>query len=118
MNIDELTLGQIKEISQMTGCTTNAPKSPFIGKRVLIRTYSAGVHIGILKAKDGENVLLEKSHRLWKWGGAFTLSEVATKGVNNDSRVACEVELLELTNAIEIIPVSDEAWKTVNKNVE
>jgi hypothetical protein len=41
MNINELTLGQIKEISQLLN-----QQPPMLGRRCLIRTYSAGVHVG------------------------------------------------------------------------
>ena len=50
MTIDNLTIGEAKELAKMFGNqtqTTSLP-NPFIGKRVLVRTYSAGVHIGTL----------------------------------------------------------------------
>lgn len=92
-------------------------QSPFIGKHVLVRTYSAGVHVGILEKQEGETVLLKDAHRIWKWSDAFTLSEVATKGIGNQSRVSCAVPYIEL-DRIEIIPISEQALKTVKENVE
>lgn len=84
--------------------------SPLLGQHVLIRTYSAGVHFGTLQAKDGTNVLLSGARRLWKWSGAFTLSEVATAGVDvRGSRIAVEVPFIELTQAVEIIPTTEAA---------
>jgi len=75
------------------------------GPEVIIRTYSAGVHIGTIKSKEGQEVVLTNARRLWKWSGAFTLNEVATNGVNRkESRISCNVP--EITLAwIEIIPV-------------
>lgn len=91
-------------------------QSPLIGQHVVVRTYSAGVHIGILVEKDGENVLLKDVRRLWKWAGAFTLSEVATIGINpKQSRMAVSVPLIELTNANEIIPTTEAARATFEK---
>ena len=115
INIDDLTYGQLKQIAAQFGGTaaaaaTSSHPSQLLGQRVVVRTYSAGVHIGILLAKDGENVLLKDSRRLWKWAGAFTLSEVARFGIKKtDSRMACSVPLIELTNANEIIPTSEKA---------
>lgn len=89
--------------------------SPFIGENVVVRTYSAGVHVGRLVAKDGTNVLLEDSYRLWKWEGAFTLSEVANKGVTGGRRGCCTT--IELTQSIEIIPINDIAFSSI-KNLK
>ena len=49
---------------------------------VLVRTYSAGVHFGYLVSRKGKEVQLIKSRRIWKWVGAWTLSEIATAGVD------------------------------------
>lgn len=73
---------------------------------VMVRTYSAGVHIGTLKERNGKEVTLTNARRLWSWAGAFTLSAVATKGVDRgNSRISVEVPEVLLTEAIEIIPV-------------
>lgn len=126
INTDDLTLGQAKALIAAAekaaadmGRELATPvaegvqsKSPLIGKLCVVRTYSAGVHIGILAAKDGTNVLLNDAVRLWKWEGAFSLSEVAMTGVGKDSRIAAKVPAIELTQAIEIIPASNEAAMT------
>lgn len=81
---------------------------------VIIRTYSAGVHIGVISERDGMNVTLNQSRRLWRWRGANTLNEVAVKGVvrSEYTRISEFVDGVEVT-AIEIIPVSEEAAKTL-----
>lgn len=86
--------------------------TPMLGKVCVVRTYSAGVHIGEVVAKTGTNVLLKDAVRLWQWTEAFSLSEVATKGVGRKSRIADRVPYIELTQAAELIPASDEAIKT------
>lgn len=88
-----------------------------MGKIVLVRTCSAGVHFGELVRQEGSTVLLKDAYRIWKWGGAFTLSEVAKKGVNSESRVSCSVPFIEL-DRIEIIPMTKAAVESVLKNVE
>ena len=94
----------------------NTEASEMIGANVIIRTYSAGVHIGTLLKKSNTNVLLSNARRLWAWEGAFTLNEVATKGITG-GRVSCPVDKVELTQAIEIIPITEKALETV-KNYE
>lgn len=91
---------------------------PMLNKYCIIRTYSAGVHIGIVQWTKGMEMLLINARRLWRWYGAFTLSEVATKGIGEDSRISCEVSQIYLTEVIEIIPISDEAAKTYKKYYE
>jgi hypothetical protein len=75
---------------------------------VLVRTYSAGVHIGTLKERNGTEVKLTNARRIWKWAGAFTLSELATKGPSQPSecKISCVLESIILTQAIEIIAVT------------
>lgn len=76
-------------------------------KPVIVRTYSAGVHFGYLARRDGKEVDLIKSRRIWSWQGANTLSEIATIGFDSKrSRVAVPVSIT-LTEAIEIIDCTD-----------
>lgn len=113
MNIDELTIGEVKELSAMFGANQVAsPKHPFVGKHCVIRTYSAGVHLGTIKSVDGSQVIVEDARRLWKWEGAFTLNEVALTGVFKTSRIAVEVPTLSLSDMVELIPTSEKARKS------
>jgi hypothetical protein len=118
MNIDELTLGQIKQLQSVIGTpTSNCLCHPMLGKRCLIRTYSAGVHIGDVKAIDGMEVLLENSLRLLKWeGGGLSLSSVANEGIKNGR--LNKTGTIYLTQAIEFIPTTEKAEKTYAKHIE
>jgi hypothetical protein len=81
--------------------------TPETGPEVLVRTYSAGVHIGTLAKREGREVSLTNARRLWSWSGAFTLSAVATKGVDRaNSRISVNVPEIILLDAIEIMPVA------------
>lgn len=115
MNINDLTIGQAKELLAFFGSTlqsqTVAPlDAHLIGKPVIIRTYSAGVHYGILDARQGAEVRLKDTRRIWCWDKAFTLSKVATDGLDTDSsKLSVTIPEIILTEAIEIIPVSEKA---------
>jgi hypothetical protein len=85
-----------------------------IGRVVLIRTYSAGVHYGTLVSWQEKVVRLVDARRIWMWKGAFTLSEVSQLGVQADSRIAMKVPEIILTEAIEIIPISPEALQSLD----
>ena len=82
---------------------------------VCIRTYSAGVHCGYLKERNGKEVQLVSARRIWKWSGAFTLSELAVNGVENpdECKISCTVPIIYLTEAIEIIPMTAKAKKSI-----
>lgn len=82
---------------------------------VIIRTYSAGVHAGYLKEHTGKDVVLINARRLWKWAGAFTLSELSKFGTNDPAncKFATTINEIILTEAIEIIPCTAEAQKSI-----
>lgn len=78
------------------------------GPEVIIRTHSAGVHVGNLKERRGQEVTLTNARRIWSWAGAFTLNAVAMHGVKRDSsRISIPVPEITLLNAIEILPVME-----------
>lgn len=117
MNIDNLTVGQIKEIAALLNLsngvssttTKNSLSSFAIGKKVIVRTYSAGVFVGILKERSGKEVILENSRRIWSWSGAFTLSKIAEAGLSTAKMAVVEPEKL-VTECIEVIICSDNAF--------
>lgn len=79
-----------------------------LGKYVVVRTYSAGVHVGILTGHVGREVSLMSARRIWRWDGANTLNEVSLRGVGDQSRVSETVREIILLDAIEIIPCAKE----------
>lgn len=80
---------------------------------VIVRTYSAGVFAGYLKNRNSKEVTLLKARRLWYWSGAASLSQLSVDGSKtpNDCKFPCEVESVLLTEAIEILPVTEKAKK-------
>lgn len=79
-----------------------------IGKYVVVRTYSAGVHAGTLAARDGREVELTGARRIWYWDGAASLSELAQRGTSNpdNCKFPAPVDRIILTEAIELIEAS------------
>jgi hypothetical protein len=86
-------------------------------KYVIVRTYSAGVFAGYLKKRKGQEVVLKKARRLWYWDGAASLSQLAMDGVKKpeNCKFPCEVDEIELLQAIEIISVSKKAKKIISE---
>ncbi len=118
MKIDELTIGEAKQL-----CSIFGPKNQqdpglnnMVGNKVIIRTCSAGVHFGELFEKSGEEVILKNARRLWRWktvNGGISLSEIANHGVDKtESRISEAIKLIWL-KAIEIIPCENSAIKSI-----
>lgn len=123
MDINELTIGQAKEIAAIFGgmSTENVQTEnkqgldDFIDMDVIIRTYAAGVWFGRLAKKAGNEVILHSARRMWKWkcNEGISLSEVAISGIDSKgSRICAPVPMIWL-EAIEIIPALDEAVRSI-----
>lgn len=80
---------------------------------VIVRTYSAGVHVGVLESRKGQEVRLSSARRIWKWAGANTLHEISLRGVGSGSKVSETVKSIELTQAIEVIPCEAAARRSL-----
>ena len=122
MNIDNLTFGELKHIASLftaitTTTKTEVPEHPFVGKYVIARGYSFGVHAGEVVSVDGENVILKDSRRLWSWKAkeGIALSGVAQHGINKDS---CKIDvvnpLIYLSGLCELIPCTAAAIESIN----
>lgn len=91
-----------------------------IGKEVIIRTYSAGVWFGVLKQKAGNEVILTKARRMYKWWAkeSISLSGVARHGIKQeDSKICGELDSVWL-EAIEIIPVAGNSAESIRTALE
>lgn len=86
-------------------------------QKVMVRTYSAGVFAGELAERDSKEVTLNNARRMWSWSGAASLSQLAQEGTSNPDgcKFPCPVDSIVLTEAIEIIDMTDAAWESIAK---
>lgn len=88
MSIDNLTLGELKQIAAMFGAkpAIEAKASNGDGRAVIVRSRDAGVLFGEFAGNDGETIHLKNARQLWQWHAAkgITLIDVATHGVKAD----------------------------------
>jgi hypothetical protein len=93
--------------------------STLIGKIVMVRTYSAGVHFGKLEKKKGQWCLLSEAMRVHYWAKACSLSQLAIEGDKDitNARISMPVNKIELDQVIEVIEMSDEAYKILTSVV-
>lgn len=119
MNIEDLTLKQIREIQALAApcANTTTAAHPFVGQYVIARSYAAGVHSGEVVSVDGENVILKDSRRLWSWKAqdGIALSGVAQSGI---TKQGCKIDvnnpLIYLTGVCELIPCTRQAKESIN----
>ena len=138
MNIEEIrqqltaadeTRAELAELlggETITGqfATMETVPHPLIGQRVIARTRNSGVSIGTLTAYTptiaGYEIHLTDAVRLWRWTGAFTLSEVATDGPAT-ARIQAHPEagIWMAEQAVELLPICDKAYaKLMDVGVE
>lgn len=86
-----------------------------VGKYVIVRCDRAGVFAGILKEREGREVTLTDCRRLWYWDGAASISQLAVDGTVKPSncKFTVSVEEITLLDAIEIIPCTEKAEKSI-----
>lgn len=125
IQIDDLTIAQVKEIIAMfpqptsATCACHEEKTGIdnfaVGQTVIIRTYSAGVWCGILTQKAGNEVILKNARRMWRWWckESISLSAIVNYGIDQSrSKIAPPVDAVWLV-AIEIMPISGDPAKSV-----
>lgn len=117
-DIDSMTLGQLKEIAAMFSAkpqSADSGLSGMVGKKCIVRTYSAGVWFGEIEQKAGNEVIVKNARRLWRWQAAesISLSSVALYGIDQrKSKIVAPVPSVWL-EAIELIPVSETTAKSI-----
>ena len=115
MNIEDLTVGQAKELVAMFGSQSGL--NDMIGQSVIVRTYSAGCWFGRLEKKSGNEVIIADARRMWRWHAAesISLSACAIFGIDQaKSKIISAVPHAWL-EAIEIIPCEALAAKSLRE---
>lgn len=114
MNIDSLTLGELKQIAALLKVDTTPPVHPFVGRYVICRCENSGVHAGELVAQRGTEVQLRNERRLWSWEA---VAGVALSGVAQNGLKAGKIDTLNpdfyVTDCLETIPCSEKAQRSI-----
>ncbi len=99
MNIENLTIGEAKEIAGMFGGRSEAKSSiydEYVGMYVLCRSKKEGVNAGKVVALDETGVILEDARRLYSSrpldSGLSWYEGVAASGLSEDSKVSVTVK--------------------------
>ena len=86
-----------------------------LGKKCVVRTYSAGVFFGELAELDGKIGVVKNARRIWYWSGAASLSQLAVDGTQDpeNCQFPAPVDVVLLTEIIEIIPATEKAIASI-----
>ena len=97
MNIDELTLGQIKKLQGLFGGAVAKTQlgNQYVGKYVIVRSRNEGINAGKILEMDDTGVILEDARRLYYHKPANKqlswYEGVALEGLSSDSKVGSPV---------------------------
>lgn len=85
-------------------------------KYVVVRGDRSGVFFGVLVQHNGQEVTLQKVRKLYYWSGAAAVEQLALDGVANPNNCKFTVTVAEIvvTDAIQIIPCTDKAIKSLS----
>lgn len=86
-----------------------------VGDKILVRGDRSGVFVGSFVSKHGTEIVLSGVRWIWYWDGAASLFQLADEGVKKPEnckfpKILRKVVILD---AIQIIPVSDAAHKSI-----
>ena len=104
----------------------NSINDSVVGKFVIVRANTAGVHAGRVVAADLVNkmVQLENARRLWRVytrDKSGSISDVAANGLKTDAQHSIGAMLKSVTivndAGLEIAEMTDFAWKSVEEYV-
>ena len=118
MEKNDIEINGIKYVRADSVKQTSTPAKSLKGMRYcIVRTYSAGVFAGYVPKFEGKETTVFQARRLWYWDGAASLSQLAMEGVKKpeNCKFPCELDKIILTEAIEIIPCTEKAIKSIKE---
>ena len=82
----------------------------------MVRTRNAGVFAGTVAKRDGQEITLTDARRIWYWGGAASLAQLATEGTSKPEKCKFPAPVAEvvLFEVIEIIPIAAAAAESIS----
>ncbi len=110
IKIEELTIGQVKELKKMFACDSMVTSEKELGKHIVV-LQRGWVVLGDL-TKKGEEYTLTNGFVIRRWGTKNGLGELALNGkqTNTELETIPETKFHELT-VIMMIKVDESKWR-------
>ncbi len=98
MNLNDITLGELKEINSMLNHQKNENSIDYpIGEYVIVRTRNEGINFGKLKQASSEGCVISDARRIYyhkpKNKSTAWYEGVAKSGVSDDSKLSTTVKV-------------------------
>lgn len=127
MNVDinSLTLGQIREIAAIAGSigikpteskSNSAINSRYVGKYVIIRSRNEGINAGEVVMADETGIVLKDARRVWYHRPADETAwyeGVANSGLRHDSKISAAVAEKAIIEDYSVILCSSSAEESI-----
>ena len=121
INLDDLTLGQIKQLNNLNYQQSTSVTQSMIGKYVIIRSRNEGINAGVVEAADETGVVLTEARRIWYHRPLDTKMSwyegVAISGLANSSKLSPTVERKAIIEDYSIIQCTEIAEKSIREYV-
>lgn len=84
-------------------------------QKFIVRCDRAGVFYGEIEERNGREIKMRNVRNLWYWDGAATLLQLAAEGTTKpkECKFTMTIDSLEVLDAIEIIPCTAKAIKSI-----
>ena len=84
-------------------------------QKYIVRCDRAGVFYGEIEERNGREIKMRNVRNIWYWDGAATLLQLATEGTTepDNCKFTMTIDSLVVLDAIEIIPCTDKAIKSI-----
>lgn len=84
-------------------------------QKYIVRCDRAGVFYGEIEERNGQEIKMRNVRCIWYWDGAATLLQLAAEGTTNPNncKFTMTIDSLVVLDAIEIIPCTDRAIKSI-----
>jgi len=120
MNIDDLTIGEAKQLANMFSKSESSNLlSNVVGKYVIVRSRNEGINAGVVKAADETGVILTEARRIWyhkpKDKKLSWYEGVAKTGLSSDSKVSGSVDEKVIIESYSITFCTKEAETSIRE---
>ena len=123
MNVNDLTIGEAKELAALFGNTAQssvANGSSLIGKYVIVRSRNEGVNAGIITEMDETGIVIKDARRIWYHRPADKsiswYEGVALTGLSDNSKISAEVPLKAIIEDYSITVCTADAEKSIREH--
>lgn len=111
VNIDELTIGQAKELAALFAAPQAKTQQPIEHGLKIVVLDKGFVYVGVVTT-DGEWVLITNAHNIRRWGTTKGLGQLALSGPMADTKLDPAGTVKVPFHALQhLIAVKADAWK-------